>query len=630
MKKQFEELKKKHPDAILLFRVGDFYECLYEDAPVVAEILGICVSKQKDKLFAGFPTQALDTYLPKIIRAGKRVAICDKIDEPENKTKVKQSNEKKMEVKQLSLGSIAPSPMNPRKTFNEEDLKELATNIKNQGLLQPITVRPKDKSKYEIVCGERRYRACSINGMRFIPCIVKEMTDEEAFDAMITENLQRKDVDPMEEAFAFSQLVAQGKTAEEIALRFGKSQRFVQERIKLDKLIPELKKKVTDGEMAIGAAFIICKLTEKEQNEFLDRYGDDDEIAKADAEYFTNNLFMEIDRADWEDDFAGPCGCVCDKCQFNDANAGSLFYQMKEHDARCTCREKFEAKKYDWQLNIIRDNADVLVKAGEPLEAGKTVILYEKPDWVPDHIKAQNKKFLDDAKALGYECKLNNGEIFERYSSYHEDDERLQKMIADNEVYRCISVTSNYNGLHVMIRYYKFNKKATGEDADQAEAMKLVHERKEAIEKNGTNTAKKLRGLLGSMAPTDIKTHPLTSNETYILMCLLLADASYDFRKERNIIDYGDARVTITDYVKEHPEEVHQVAREYMRNKLAGSGAEYYSHLQVCQKLLIQEWKSNQSDEVIEDMERKLNEKLAKIDEKLTALGYDSEGKKLQ
>ena len=109
---------------------------------------------------------------------------------------------------EIEITKISPSPRNPRKTFSEEDIAELAQNIRNQGLLQPITVRPIGKT-YEIVCGERRYRACKLNAEEdkkkkaTIACIVKEMTDEEAFEAMITENLQRKDVDPIEEAFAF-------------------------------------------------------------------------------------------------------------------------------------------------------------------------------------------------------------------------------------------------------------------------------------------------------------------------------------------------------------------------------------------------------------------------------------------
>lgn len=135
-------------------------------------------------------------------------------------------------IKNIPTWKIIVSPHNPRKTFDEASIKELAENITRQGLLQPITVRPIEYSdeldketgeiisavtKYEIVCGERRYRAWLTNQQastkfpKSIPCIVREMSDEEAFDAMITENLQRKDVDPTEEAFAFGELAKRGK-----------------------------------------------------------------------------------------------------------------------------------------------------------------------------------------------------------------------------------------------------------------------------------------------------------------------------------------------------------------------------------------------------------------------------------
>ena len=187
-----------------------------------------------------------------------------------------------MEVMNIPVGDVYPSPMNPRKTIDEDALQELADNIRHQGLLQPITIRPKVVDEvepgsgevvaipcgYEIVCGERRYRAMhKLNAedperWPTIAAIVREMNDDEAYEAMITENLQRQDVDPIEEAFAFDQLIKMGKTAEEVALRFGKSVRFVPDRCKLNGLIPELMEAFRDEKMSIAAAMIISKLDE--------------------------------------------------------------------------------------------------------------------------------------------------------------------------------------------------------------------------------------------------------------------------------------------------------------------------------------------------------------------------------
>ena len=101
----------------------------------------------------------------------------------------------------VSVANIQPSNYNPRKRFDETGLDELAESIKQQGVLQPITVRPiADTDRYEIVFGERRYRASVIAGLEEVPAIISELSDEEAQEMAVTENLQRKDVTPTEEA----------------------------------------------------------------------------------------------------------------------------------------------------------------------------------------------------------------------------------------------------------------------------------------------------------------------------------------------------------------------------------------------------------------------------------------------
>ena len=167
-KNQFDELKAKHPGSLLLFRTGDFYETYEDDAVVVSDALGITLTKRGKTRMAGFPHHALDTYLPRLVRAGHRVAICDQLKEPPAPKPTSQTlnptNEMERTIKEIGLDEIRPSAMNPRKTFDEEGIHELADNIRQHGLLQPITIRPVDgETPYEIVCGERRYRAFLLN-----------------------------------------------------------------------------------------------------------------------------------------------------------------------------------------------------------------------------------------------------------------------------------------------------------------------------------------------------------------------------------------------------------------------------------------------------------------------------------
>ena len=142
----------------------------------------------------------------------------------------------------VALANIQPSGFNPRKRFDETSLYELAESIKRQGVLQPITVRPVDGTdRYGIVFGERRYRASVIAGRDEIPAIVSELSDEEAEEMAITENLQRKDVTPVEEAAAYQRLIESGRhTVQTLAVLFGKNENYIRTRLKFTALIPEI------------------------------------------------------------------------------------------------------------------------------------------------------------------------------------------------------------------------------------------------------------------------------------------------------------------------------------------------------------------------------------------------------
>lgn len=636
IKKQFDELKAEKPDVLLLFRVGDFYETYEDDAVTASDVLGITLTKHGGMRMCGFPHHALDTYLPKLVRAGHRVAIYDQLkgitaDEPASSQTL---NPTRMErtIQEISLDQIRPSAMNPRKTFDEESLHELADNIRQHGLLQPITIRPVDgETPYEIVCGERRYRAFLLNQKirvkvpATIPCIVRDMTDEDAFDAMITENLQRKDVDPMEEAFAFAQLVGMGKTIEEIALRFGKSKRFIADRIRLDKLIPELKEGVTDGGVNIGAAMLLCKLDEDKQREFLDDWepDPDDPITKDDVENFTDKLFMNIARAPWKEDFEGSCGCACEKCQFNNANVGCLFYEMKvtkEH-ASCTNRDKFDAKRLDWLKHMIDENADVLVKKDGKLETGNTIVCTLSTYATECSEFDELLKYCDEQ---GYRH-IPVHTMFNRWSTYREDDERLQEKLANNEVYRTLVIEKNWNGASVYVRYYEVSTGGGEQDADEKKAMQLVNEHRDNIRKSKGNLSKEFRKAVQEFDTHEIAWKGFTDAEWEIFLTALINSSPYTIRetimgKERDEAAFVKAHNTADDRDR--------IMREWLKGKLSDSGVEYYPTLQDCQSELIDEWGID-ATEVRAKAAEKLAKKQSKIEAELTALGYDTEGKKL-
>ena len=367
-----------------------------------------------------------------------------------------------MEVQNLKVCDITPSAMNPRKTFDKDSLAELAENIKNQGLLQPITVRPvpeeasvkinKDGStsefKYEIVCGERRFRACKMNGMEYILGIVREMSDEEAYDAMITENLQRRDVDPIEEAFAFSELMKRGGKVKDIAARFGKSERFVQDRVRLNGLIDELKTVLREGRMPIRAAFLIAKFSDEDQKEFYEDgclglhqgyeadYDDVKDWVDDHFDILDNVPFLADKKEGWHDGKEFP---KCETCLCNTSNHGCLFYEMKEK-AKCTkpdCKHK-KAQAYVWKFIHEHD----FLKKGEAWRTGKMVLFGEKvpsqfwDDDVKEAYKALVKKIDDEGYEMWY-YEQTNGKVY-----YDKDDERYKEELASGDAVEVLEVAS--------------------------------------------------------------------------------------------------------------------------------------------------------------------------------------------
>lgn len=178
------------------------------------------------------------------------------------------------EFANLPLEQLAPSPTNPRKTFDDVKLDELARSIGQHGILEPILVRrdpdPEPPVVYEVVAGERRYRAATIAEVETVPCIVRELTDREVLEIQVIENLQRDDLHPLEEAEGYSALVKQaGYDVEKIAERIGRSKKYVYDRVKLLELVPELRGPFLEGEITAGHAILLARLSPDDQKRAL-------------------------------------------------------------------------------------------------------------------------------------------------------------------------------------------------------------------------------------------------------------------------------------------------------------------------------------------------------------------------
>ncbi len=155
---------------------------------------------------------------------------------------------------QVNIAELRPNVFQPRKGFDERSIEELAQSIKENGIIQPIVVR-KNGAEYEIIAGERRWRAAQRVGLSSVPIIIKDVTDRQVLELALVENLQREDLNPIDEANAYDQLISDfGLTHEEISARIGKERSTITNQLRLLKLPEEVKQALISGEITAGHA----------------------------------------------------------------------------------------------------------------------------------------------------------------------------------------------------------------------------------------------------------------------------------------------------------------------------------------------------------------------------------------
>ena len=163
-------------------------------------------------------------------------------------------------VQWLSLDQIRPCPLQPRKEFPAEALQELADSIKAQGILQPLIARRRD-GKYELIAGERRWRAAQLAGLKEVPVVLREVDDGAALELALIENLQRENLNPLEEAQGYAELVEKFQLRQEdVAARVGKSRAAVANALRLLKLPVELQSSIRDGKLSLGHGKVLLGL----------------------------------------------------------------------------------------------------------------------------------------------------------------------------------------------------------------------------------------------------------------------------------------------------------------------------------------------------------------------------------
>ena len=172
--------------------------------------------------------------------------------------------DKEETVQEIHLKELRPNPYQPRKTFQQEAIDELKDSILEHGILQPLVVRKSIKG-YEIVVGERRYRAAKEAGFKTVPVVVRELNEQQMMELAILENLQREDLNPIEEAFAYQLLLERlNITQDELAKRLGKSRPHITNHVRLLTLPEEIRNYISEGKISMRHGRALLSLKKKE------------------------------------------------------------------------------------------------------------------------------------------------------------------------------------------------------------------------------------------------------------------------------------------------------------------------------------------------------------------------------
>ena len=198
-------------------------------------------------------------------------------------------NTSKEEIIEINLSELRPNPYQPRKIFKDEALVELANSIKEHGVFQPIIVKKSIKG-YEIIAGERRFRASKLAGLEKIPAIIRDFSDEQMMEIALLENLQRENLNVIEEALAYKAMIEKlGLTQDELSKRVGKSRSHITNILGILRLPKEIQSMIVEGKLTMGHARVISKLESTEQMMELANKIVEEKLPVRDLEHITES-----------------------------------------------------------------------------------------------------------------------------------------------------------------------------------------------------------------------------------------------------------------------------------------------------------------------------------------------------
>ncbi|MBY7649075.1 MAG: chromosome partitioning protein ParB [Candidatus Liberibacter europaeus] len=256
--------------------------------------------------------------------------------------------------KYVSIKSIVPNPRNPRDSFDLEELQELSDSIRRHGIVQPVIVRSVDNGLYEIVAGERRFRAAKIASLSEIPVIIRDMDEKSSLEIAIVENVQRKDLNPLEEALGYEKLISEyGYTQNDLSSIIGKSRSHISNILRLLKLPNSVKEMILSGDLSLGHARALIstcdplslaqivvskKMSVRDTEELVKNIENNADSFK---KSFNPNVSKNEDFTDLENKISSKIGLkVSIKCQNNKGHVFIKYKTIEQLDLICSLLNK--------------------------------------------------------------------------------------------------------------------------------------------------------------------------------------------------------------------------------------------------------------------------------------------------
>ncbi|MDR0575253.1 MAG: ParB/RepB/Spo0J family partition protein [Tannerella sp.] len=525
----------------------------------------------------------------------------------------------------IELSKIVTGDFNPRKSISENELRELAESIKQVGILQPVLVRPKGK-KFEIVCGERRFRASVLADTKTIPAIVRTMSDDAALEFSIIENLQRKEVSPIEEAAAYKRLADTGRyNVENLAVRFGKSETYIRNRMRLNELTDEILDLVNGDGISMTVAMELCKYSADVQADIYERhlsgkpttyYGDwrnltgRDFVKRLESDYCNDLSRYRFDKSE------------CAVCSFN-TNCYSLFpdgegrcsnlFCLREKNRRYlveACKsaiEKCPGTEIGQTPYGTAENEDVFAELSEQGYAvSKTHInSYPQKPEEPNAENFENRADYEEAQT----------DYYSNYAGYTEANDEVEQLFLDGKAQPVVTVSGN----EVITGYVMLPEEETQAPAGEADVIgKLekqdVRNREIAVENIVDDTRKYIR-------ETELPQSDFTEFEDKLLYFAMLEDLKREhfalFTEDSDKWHLSDEeKIQIINNLTEEQKTV--IRRDFLVKHLSDAfGVSKKSYLML-------EFARLHFPEALEETESKYNEVYTKrherITERLTAL----------